>query len=408
MTGKQWFARQKKEQIAQLTCQLDALLPGILRRHAFSKDNPDDFKSQQLSLHAKIGGKHTTYLNVTDDVISSPEEFAARWFKGLINHIKTVDAGKEASRAAYKFQQQLTSDPELLEYVTLFLKRTYWRNCDALAKKRPKKEEAALWIGQTNASYGLLITPRFKNGEWENDVSEIRHFKPNYWTIGHVLETGLVVPHSPQRIEFFTIEQYLVFFQNTMVRQTRSPYEMEIAKKYCELVLSSKQPYEIPLLIPELRYGGLQTQHRYRLDFTIINPYTLQKQGFEFSPWSTHGYLSRTKEKNQKERAMEMLKMVGMEERAFHKPNELSGGQKQRVAIARAMINDPAIILADEPTGALDSKTGHMVMDLFHKLHEEQGKTIVLITHSQELAAETKRIVTILDGNIVSDNGGEG
>ena len=300
MTGKQWFARQKKEQIAQLTCQLDALLPGILRRHAFSKDNPDDFKSQQLSLHAKIGGKHTTYLNVTDNVISSPEEFAARWFQGLINHIKTVDAGKEASRAAYKFQQQLTSDPELLEYVTLFLKRTYWRNCDALAKKRPKKEEAALWIGQTNASYGLLITPRFKNGEWENDVSEIRHFKPNYWTIGHVLETGLVVPHSPQRIEFFTIEQYLVFFQNTMVRQTRSPYEMEIAKKYCELVLSSKQPYEIPLLIPELRYGGLQTQHRYRLDFTIINPYTLQKQGFEFSPWSTHGYLSRTKEKIKK------------------------------------------------------------------------------------------------------------
>mgnify|MGYP002640690434 CR=1 FL=1 len=91
-----------------------------------------------------------------------------------------------------------------------------------------------------------------------------------------------------------------------------------------------------------------------------------------------------------------------------HYPSELSGGQKQRVAIARAMINDPAIILADEPTGALDSKTGHMVMDLFHKLHEEQGKTIVLITHSQELAAETKRIVTILDGNVVSDNGGEG
>lgn len=110
--------------------------------------------------------------------------------------------------------------------------------------------------------------------------------------------------------------------------------------------------------------------------------------------------------KNQKERAMEMLRMVGMEERAGHRPNELSGGQKQRVAIARAMMNDPAIILADEPTGALDSKTGHMVMDLFHKLHEEQGKTIVLITHSQELAQETERIVTILDGNIIADNGG--
>ena len=94
-------------------------------------------------------------------------------------------------------------------------------------------------------------------------------------------------------------------------------------------------------------------------------------------------------------------------EHADHRPNELSGGQKQRVAIARAMINDPAIILADEPTGALDSKTGHMVMDLFHKLHEEQGKTIVLITHSQELAQETERIVTLLDGQIVADNGGE-
>lgn len=111
--------------------------------------------------------------------------------------------------------------------------------------------------------------------------------------------------------------------------------------------------------------------------------------------------------KNGKEHAMEMLKMVGMEDRADHRPNELSGGQKQRVAIARAMINDPAIILADEPTGALDSKTGHMVMDLFHKLHEEQGKTIVLITHSQELAQETERIVTLLDGQIVADNRGE-
>lgn len=110
--------------------------------------------------------------------------------------------------------------------------------------------------------------------------------------------------------------------------------------------------------------------------------------------------------KNQKEKAMEMLEMVGMQERALHRPNELSGGQKQRVAIARAMINDPAIILADEPTGALDSKTSHMVMDLFHELHEKQGKTIVLITHSQELVAETQRIVTIRDGNVISDNGG--
>ena len=97
-------------------------------------------------------------------------------------------------------------------------------------------------------------------------------------------------------------------------------------------------------------------------------------------------------------RAKELLEMVGMGERTSHLPNELSGGQKQRVAIARAMANDPAILLADEPTGALDSKTGRLVMDLFHKLNRENGKTIVLITHSQELARETDRILTMRDG----------
>ncbi len=107
--------------------------------------------------------------------------------------------------------------------------------------------------------------------------------------------------------------------------------------------------------------------------------------------------------KNRREKAMELLEIVGMQDRADHKPNELSGGQNQRVAIARAMANNPGILLADEPTGALDSKTGHMVMDIFHKLHEEQNKTIVLITHSQELAQETQRVVTISDGRITKD-----
>ena len=97
-------------------------------------------------------------------------------------------------------------------------------------------------------------------------------------------------------------------------------------------------------------------------------------------------------------RAKELLELVEMGDRMSHQPNELSGGQKQRVAIARAMANDPAIILADEPTGALDSKTGRMVMDLFHKLNREQGKTIVLITHNRELAEETHRILTMHDG----------
>lgn len=112
--------------------------------------------------------------------------------------------------------------------------------------------------------------------------------------------------------------------------------------------------------------------------------------------------------KQRVQRAKELLELVGMQDRMKHLPEELSGGQKQRVAIARAMANDPAIILADEPTGALDSSTGRMVMDLFHKLHKEEGKTIVLITHSPELAEETERIVTIKDGNVIGERRGNG
>ena len=140
-----------------------------------------------------------------------------------------------------------------------------------------------------------------------------------------------------------------------------------------------------------------------------------QKIGFVFQ---TYNLISRTSalknvelpmlyagvgKKERTERAKELLAMVGMEERMTHNPDELSGGQKQRVAIARAMANDPSIILADEPTGALDSKTGRMIMDIFHRLNEEQGKTIVLITHSQELAEETQRVITLKDGLIIGE-----
>lgn len=103
-------------------------------------------------------------------------------------------------------------------------------------------------------------------------------------------------------------------------------------------------------------------------------------------------------------RAKELLSKVGMASRANHMPNELSGGQKQRVAIARSLVNNPSIILADEPTGALDSETSAMVMDIFNDLNKNQGKTIILITHSKEIAEQCPRIVTIKDGKIINDS----
>ena len=168
------------------------------------------------------------------------------------------------------------------------------------------------------------------------------------------------------------------------------------------------------------------TEGEYRLDGLDISTLTdqelsrirNQKIGFVFQ---TYNLISRTSalknvelpmmyagigRKERAQRARHYLEMVGMEERMSHKPDELSGGQKQRVSIARAMANDPSIILADEPTGALDSKTGRRIMDIFHRLNREEGKTIVLITHSNELAAETDRIITIRDGEITGERRG--
>ena len=101
-------------------------------------------------------------------------------------------------------------------------------------------------------------------------------------------------------------------------------------------------------------------------------------------------------------KARETLSKVGLESRMNHQPSELSGGQQQRVAIARALVNNPSILFADEPTGNLDSQTGHDVMQLFHNLHQ-QGQTIILITHENEIAAEAQRIIYIKDGLIESD-----
>lgn len=166
----------------------------------------------------------------------------------------------------------------------------------------------------------------------------------------------------------------------------------------------------------EYLLDGMDVAHAKDRELSLIRN---QKIGFVFQ---TYNLISRTSalknvelpmlyaginRKERTDRAKKLLDMVGMEERGYHHPDELSGGQKQRVAIARAMANDPAIILADEPTGALDSKTGRRIMDIFQKLNKEQGKTIVLITHSQELARETGRIVTLKDGEIIGERRGD-
>lgn len=103
--------------------------------------------------------------------------------------------------------------------------------------------------------------------------------------------------------------------------------------------------------------------------------------------------------KERMERAANVLEKVGLKDRMHHKPNELSGGQRQRVAVARALINNPSLLLADEPTGNLDTKTSHEIMDLFREIHE-QGNTIVLVTHEEDIAQNAKKIIRLRDGSI--------
>ncbi|MHA2233527.1 MAG: ABC transporter ATP-binding protein [Candidatus Hodarchaeales archaeon] len=113
--------------------------------------------------------------------------------------------------------------------------------------------------------------------------------------------------------------------------------------------------------------------------------------------------IAGAKKRLRNERAEEMLERVGLADRLDHRPDELSGGEKQRVAIARAMMNHPAIILADEPTGNLDSETGWQILDLFQELHREENQTVLMVTHDENIAKVSSRIILLRDGQIIDD-----
>jgi putative ABC transport system ATP-binding protein len=139
-------------------------------------------------------------------------------------------------------------------------------------------------------------------------------------------------------------------------------------------------------------------------------------QGFNLLPWATslenvelpliyNSYTKAIRGKKRRELALSMLKSVGLEDRRDHLPHQLSGGEQQRVAIARALINEPEIILADEPTGNLDSQTSREIMHIFQTLHQDKGITIVLVTHEHDIAAFSHRQVYFKDGQIIRDKG---
>lgn len=275
-------ARNKK--IKELTEELRALLPTVLKETGF-KD--------EASLNAKIGGKADQFIDLKNDIFHSPLDYVNAYLEGFHNHLSTT-GWKTSFDELY---ETLQASDAAQEYFLLFLERSYLKHYEELSKKRPTVAEAEVWIGQNNAEYGLLVTPRFANDDWENDKSEIRHFRPNYWTIGHVLETGLVIPGKDKTKKFADVEEYLEFFEEVLVRQSGSVYQKDLAARYCAYVRDAPDPEKVPLFLPELRYEGRKKKHVYRLDFCIIDGVTMQKTGFELSPWSSHGQLTGTKTK---------------------------------------------------------------------------------------------------------------
>ena len=274
----------RNEVIDSLTQELRALAPAVLAETGIPSEQ---------ALNGRYGGKFDVYIDIKNEVIYSPDHFIALYLEGFKREADESRPGTANPRNL----DLLKASTKLQEYMFIFLKRVYLRNIDALSKKRPTVEDASVWIGQKNAEYGLLVSPRFNRhtSAWENDQSEIRRFEPLYWSIGHVLKTGLLVPGKTDVMSFAGVEEYLNFFVNVLVRNSGSPYEYALANKYREYVRNTPDPKRVPLLIPEFRYGGALVAHEYRLDFTVIDPHELTKVGFELSPWSTHGYLKKLK-----------------------------------------------------------------------------------------------------------------
>lgn len=247
------------------------------------------------SVNAYIGNMYQTYMNVKQVSIATPDEFKSLYFSGwakeiqMISNLYCQESCKKHIEdcSIYILFNYFMTDKKINKYVMLFLERSFYKRIKEYSRVKPKLEEI-LWIGDNRKILGIGVTPRFRNGAWENDKSEIRKTPFEYWTVGHILSTGLLIPDSNQKIEFTNKEELCAYYVKFIDDYCNSVYESKIARKYVQYLNENNECSEIPFLIPQFRYGGLESKHRYRLDFLIIDPKTQKKYGFEISPYSTH------------------------------------------------------------------------------------------------------------------------
>lgn len=286
-------ARILREMEADLTTELEEMRPRVLR--AYERISGERNASVQF-FFGVIGGKDNEYTDAIRTQFSSPDDFNARWLQGLRRRVEAAGRYEDAATRIAR----LMKDKSIRDYTLTFLTRNFYRNLAARTRQKPEDHMWRLWFGDNKMPWGLFIAPAYRNDEWTNDKSEIRRAQYDYWTVGHVLDTGIINPDTNDLMEFDSIKALKQFYQSVLRRNSVSQYEKGLAQRYVQYLMDSDDPESEPFLVPELRYAGLEAEHKHRLDFTILNPHVMSFVGFEISPASTHMSVKATKKKTQR------------------------------------------------------------------------------------------------------------
>lgn len=280
---------QKLRELDQaLTDELRSMQDEVLE--IYCKEKGGDFSIH--SLHGTIGGKNNTYVDSIRTQFSDPKEFKAKWLKGFIEYI---------GENRYSPLRKLMKIKIFRDYTLTFLERNFYRYLFERTRYKANEKLWAIWFGSSTLFWGLIIAPFKTKDSWTYNIHELRYAKYMYWTVGHVMTTGLVDPVNNELYTFSNLKELLKFYRHILKGISNSIYEKEVFDFYVDYLKQSEDPYSEPFLIPELRYAGFEAKHKYRLDFTILNSYTLEKIGFELSPHSSHMSVSKIKSKSQKE-----------------------------------------------------------------------------------------------------------
>lgn len=277
----------------KLSEQLRLLRSSVLEEYVRVKEGR---KPNILSFHGVIALYKPQYIDLVQSKFLSPKELIASWLSGLNSNLKE----ENSSGSPHLLLQKMLKHGDSKKYIFLFLERDYYRHLGIRRRNKPETNFYSIWFGDNVINWGLLIQPRKTDEGWINKIPQIEKVSFNYWTIGHILSVGLVDPENNELKKFNNLKDLLDFIKGILKRLSRSKYEKRIYDLYVDYLMSSKAPFDEPFLIPEFRYAGLNKDHIYRLDFTVLNIYTNDKIGFEISPQSSHMSVTKVKDKTQK------------------------------------------------------------------------------------------------------------